>query len=384
MSRKALIVGTMDPMHLGHVELIERALLMFDEVVVGIAINEQKKPMFSVEERVDIAKKCCQGYVNNGGKIKVVSYSGATIDLALKEKCCVLLRGLRSSQDYEYESQIEAANLTISEFQINYDNRVQTVYLNSTLHNKVTSSSMAKQLAQLRRPNAVLRRFLPLTSTEALQDKIDELEFAEVVSYCLRPLAPVRQRYNNLRSLYKTNAHAYHNWTHIRECLREFQEVETYIPYAMEVKLAIFYHDVVYTPGAKDNEKKSAEFLIQECGTSSCKSERAFELVLATDYTKKLDYSISQPISTAELDSIKYLRDIDFAILGQESSRFLEYDRQITLEFNNHFKPAFKIARKRFLKSLLNKSRIYYTDYFYEKYENTARKNITELLHMSY
>ena len=107
---KALYPGTFDPITLGHIDIIERALHLFDEVTIAIATSESKKPVFTLEERIDHVEKIFKG----NDKVKAIGFSGLVVDLAKEEDSNILIRGLRAVSDFEYEFQLANMNRAMS------------------------------------------------------------------------------------------------------------------------------------------------------------------------------------------------------------------------------------------------------------------------------
>ncbi|MFT6127615.1 pantetheine-phosphate adenylyltransferase [Candidatus Marifrigoribacter sp. Uisw_064] len=111
--KKAVFPGSFDPITLGHVDVIKRGLNIFDEIIIAIGVNADKKYMFSLEERIKhigIAFK-------NEPKIKIKSYAGLTVDFCKSENASYILRGLRNSTDFTYEQSIAQANATLAEIE---------------------------------------------------------------------------------------------------------------------------------------------------------------------------------------------------------------------------------------------------------------------------
>ncbi|MFT6991957.1 MAG: pantetheine-phosphate adenylyltransferase, partial [Paraglaciecola sp.] len=106
MHRKAIYPGTFDPVTNGHSDLIERASKMFTDVIVGIAANPNKKPLFSLEERVELIKKVTEHLHN----VEVIGFTGLLADFADSQGATVLIRGLRAVSDFEYEFQLANMN----------------------------------------------------------------------------------------------------------------------------------------------------------------------------------------------------------------------------------------------------------------------------------
>jgi len=135
MHKIALYPGTFDPITNGHFDVIERALGLFDEVIVAVAISQDKKPMFSLEDRINMIKKATQNLKN----ISVVGFDNLTVDLAKTHGASVLIRGLRAVSDFEYELQLGYLNNSL-------DDSIETVYLMPKLKHAFISSSIVRNL----------------------------------------------------------------------------------------------------------------------------------------------------------------------------------------------------------------------------------------------
>lgn len=108
--KKAVFPGSFDPVTLGHVDIIERGLPLFDEVILAIGVNADKKYMFSLEDRVRFLEQTFK----DEPKIKVMTYEGMTVDFCKKQNVDFILRGLRSSTDFDFEKVIGQTNFKIS------------------------------------------------------------------------------------------------------------------------------------------------------------------------------------------------------------------------------------------------------------------------------
>jgi len=111
--KKAVFPGSFDPITLGHVDIINRALSLFDEIIIAIGVNADKKCMFSLDDRL----YHIQETFKDESKIKVVSYSGLTVDLCKKENAGYILRGLRNSSDFNYEQSIAQTNSNLADIE---------------------------------------------------------------------------------------------------------------------------------------------------------------------------------------------------------------------------------------------------------------------------
>lgn len=136
--RIAVYPGTFDPITNGHVDIIKRALRLFDRVVVAIAINSQKEPLFSLEERIELITNCF-GSENN--RIEVDTTSGLIVDYAVKKKACAIVRGLRAVSDFDYEFQLALMNRKL-------ERKVETVFLMTGFRWIYISSSIIKDAAK--------------------------------------------------------------------------------------------------------------------------------------------------------------------------------------------------------------------------------------------
>ena len=150
--KKAIFPGSFDPITNGHFDIIKRGVSLFDEVIVAIGVNAEKKYMFSLEER----KRFIEEALKDEPKVRVISYSGLTIDLCKKENAEFILRGLRNPADFEFEKAIAHTNRIMS--------KIETVFLLTAARTSFISSSIVRDvlrnggdIAQLV-PNSVLNK----------------------------------------------------------------------------------------------------------------------------------------------------------------------------------------------------------------------------------
>ena len=132
--KKAVFPGSFDPITLGHYDIIERSLQLFDEVILAIGVNADKKYMFSLEDRVRFLEETFK----NEPKIKVMTYKGLTVDFCKKENAAFILRGLRNSIDLEFEKTIGQTNYKMS--------GIETVFLISSSGKGHISSSVVRDV----------------------------------------------------------------------------------------------------------------------------------------------------------------------------------------------------------------------------------------------
>ncbi len=133
----ALYPGSFDPVTYGHLDIIERASQMFDQLIIVIMVNDEKKTTFTMEERKEMLQHCTSHLKN----VKVEVGSGLTVDFAKKMNSQVLIRGVRAVSDYEYEMQLATANMTL-------EPTIETVFLLARPQYSFLSSSTAKTIAE--------------------------------------------------------------------------------------------------------------------------------------------------------------------------------------------------------------------------------------------
>jgi len=158
MNKKAIYPGTFDPVTYGHIDLIKRAQEIFPEVLVAVAHNPHKKPIFSVKERVSMLKEATKGFKS----VEVVEFKGLVVDYACKQKAKVLIRGLRMLSDFEYEFQMALTNRKLS-------SRIETIFLMPHESYSYLSSKLLKEAASL---GADLSSFVPAFVEKALKARL--------------------------------------------------------------------------------------------------------------------------------------------------------------------------------------------------------------------
>ena len=132
--KKAIFPGSFDPITLGHFDIIKRSITLFDEVIVAIGINAEKKYMFSLNDR----KRFIEEAFANEPKVSVITYEGLTIDLCKLMKAQFILRGLRNPADFEFEKAIAHTNRSLS--------KIETVFLLTAANTSYISSSIVRDV----------------------------------------------------------------------------------------------------------------------------------------------------------------------------------------------------------------------------------------------
>lgn len=165
---------------------------------------------------------------------------------------------------------------------------------------------------------------------------------------------------------------AYHNLRHIDDCLRQFEGVRNLAVQPDAVEWALWYHDVVYAPRAKDNEERSAEAARRACdaaGLPSAFADRVADLILATRH----DAVPADP-------DAQLVVDIDLSILGRDDAEFDEYERSVRAEYRWVPDLLFRPGRARILRGFLDRPSIFSTAHFHSRFEEQARRNLRRSL----
>jgi pantetheine-phosphate adenylyltransferase len=158
--RIAVCTGTFDPVHLGHLDIIERGSRMFDQLVVGVGPNPDKAPFFSAAERVALL----QDVVGHLPNVRVQAFEGLAVQFVRSVGARIMLRGLRTLSDMEYEFSMSLMNLTL-------DPELETIFLMAREEYSHVSSSLLRQVAQF---GGDLSKFLPPTIRVALEQRARE------------------------------------------------------------------------------------------------------------------------------------------------------------------------------------------------------------------
>lgn len=162
--RTGLYPGTFDPVTMGHIDIVRRACSLVDRLVIGVAINRDKGPLFDLEERVAMVERECVPLGKEVGcEVVVHPFENLLIDCARDVGATVIIRGLRAVADFEYEFQMVGMNRSM-------DNSIETVFLMADAKNQAIASKLVKEIARL---NGDVTKFVPASVKEALLEKLD-------------------------------------------------------------------------------------------------------------------------------------------------------------------------------------------------------------------
>ena len=164
MKKTAIYPGTFDPITYGHIDVIQKALKIFDKIIVAVSDSNQKNQLFSIEERIDIVNKALFSDLKlKKNKIKIISFNSLTTKICRKFNSNIILRGLRAVSDFEYEFQLAGMNRKL-------DNDIETIFLMSDVKNQIISSRLIKEIVELK---GNIKNFTTKSTIKSLKKKYE-------------------------------------------------------------------------------------------------------------------------------------------------------------------------------------------------------------------
>ena len=164
MKKVAVYPGTFDPITFGHIDVIKKALKLFDKVIVAASEGTNKNYLFNSAERIEIIKKALFYDLKlDKKKIEVISFTSLTTDLCKSYKSNIILRGLRAVSDFEYEFQLAGMNRKLS-------NNIETIFLMSDVENQIISSRFVKEIVRL---GGDIKKFTTKNTIKSLKIKYE-------------------------------------------------------------------------------------------------------------------------------------------------------------------------------------------------------------------
>ena len=162
MKKIAVYPGTFDPITYGHIDVIKKALKLFDKVIVATSDGANKNYLFNSDERIAIIKRALfQDLKLDKKKIQIISFQSLTTDLCNKYKSNIILRGLRAVSDFEYEFQLAGMNRKLN-------NNIETIFLMSDVENQIISSRFVKEIVKLK---GDIKKFTTKSTIKSLKEK---------------------------------------------------------------------------------------------------------------------------------------------------------------------------------------------------------------------
>ena len=164
MKKVAIYPGTFDPITFGHIDVIKKALKLFDKVVVAASDGTNKTYLFNSSERIDLINKALFSDLKlDKNKIEIISFTSLTTDLCKRYKSNIILRGLRAVSDFEYEFQLAGMNRKLN-------NNIETIFLMSDVENQIISSRFVKEIVRLK---GDIKKFTTKNTIKSLKEKYE-------------------------------------------------------------------------------------------------------------------------------------------------------------------------------------------------------------------
>lgn len=357
--RKAVYAASLDPITNGHINVIERMAPLYDELVVIVAVDSRKTYTFTPEERVDMTKAAVAHLQNVSVDVCIGHY---VVKQAESMGAQVIVRGLRNFKDLEDEQTLAEENRKICP-------NIETVWVPCLPNLMHVSSSMVKGHVGIDPDwSEQVARSVPAAVVAKLKEKFvlgkARKHWATLVSALGNPEGS-EAVLKELLMRYAEPQRAYHNLEHIVAMLDELEQLNEKDP---AVALAIWFHDAVYDPKAKENEEYGAQLAkdtIRKIGLPDSLGEQVSDLVMATKHAA---------VPTEHAAQI--LVDLDLMILGKPEKVFDAYEVGIRKEYDWVPQSDFSAGRSKILQSFLDRSSIYSTPLLRDRYESAARKNL--------
>lgn len=350
--RIALYAGSFDPPTNGHKWVIEQMSKNYDEGVIAIGINADKRERFSFSDRVSMLKHIAQPYDN----IRIVSFAGQyTADFADALGAQYLIRGIRNPNDLLYENDIRYINECINP-------NVETIFYTPPKELLQVSSTVVIGLMGCLGWEDEVRDMVPETVMDYLIKRQNHIDW----EYLANRFSGTED-IGGILYCYSNDKRFYHNLVHLKTCFMEFDRVKDCLKHPGEVELALLMHDIKYdTVDYKvDNESESAALAVKKFPNV----RNLKRLILVTDHK-------TPPIENDE----KYIVDIDLASLGY-SQRIFDYNNKLIRQEYSHISDGdYNYGRKTLLQIILDRRQIYHTPEFFDLYENKARENLSRAI----
>lgn len=380
--------GSFNPFTEGHRLCLCHAITMYDKVIVGVGYNQDKKALLPPEQCLFLIKAALTDFIemfkhrdligkefsimetfaaerliSNPDCVKVITYSGLTVDAAIKNGASILVRGERLVGDHDAEMQLNYINNELCKIR-GYD--LQTVIFPvSKVDLTYVSSSIVKNLMNEGEYIVAMKYVSPSVHNFLCEQMLKNGEYDDITS-------GKRERCLDLIKSYRKNK--YHNFSHVAYMLNFLKifkifNLEQQI-HSREIKFATFWHDFL-TKGYDPVMTSAGLAWNISLNLGYNNPDLVRELILATDHKNEID--------NHNLFDLDLIHDLDLAILGDEQN-YGVYSYLVKTEMMDNLCTFEEYAKGRgkFLSDFLSKKRIYKTDYFYNRFENIARQNLSK------
>lgn len=364
----AIYAGSLDPITLGHKWVIDKALNMFDNIYVAVGVNPEKRSTFSLEKRIGMIQNAFPGEK----RIKVVSFQKEfLVNFCAQNKIDIMIRGIRNIQDFEYEQQLLYINERIN-------SNIQSVYIIPPSEYAGLSSSMIKGLVGFSEWQFVVKDLIPEGNLCFIMDvaysgkELDKFLVENMPSLLLKETRDL------IYSSYNATGRYYHTIQHVNEMLANLhggtlnndgESVPT-----LALQWAVIFHDFIYNATSATNEEDSAtqweNFCDQYLHYSDAFKHRISELIMVTK---------NHVVEAMDFEK-KFMVDLDLMILGSDTNRFNEYERQIRHEYGFVSDGVYKLGRIDWIKKFLSRNGLFMTQFYQNEYEMKARENLNKLV----
>lgn len=357
--KNIVFAGTFDPITNGHLWVMKEALEIAENLTVFVAENNSKKTMFNAEERKKMIEDSCIEYGIDARVSVSIVKNEYVAKKSLEVGATHLIRGMRSSVDFDYEELIQKTNVEVL-------GGAKTIFVMPPRDLESVSSSFVKSLIGPVGWHWNIKKFVPkAVYQKVLEDFIFKIAKFHISSNKLEDfLKLVFLNYGN-------SSRHYHNIEHLAHCLQEMLWLQNNSKEKVNYEqlcAAILAHDIIYG-SHKDvsDEVLSAELLLEYLGTQY---KMAYKLVLATQhFSEKKKYSLEE----------KIMRSIDLTILGQCKKVYKKYAKNVRIEYSYIDDERYKEGRGKVIEKFLLQEKIFEADIF-NHYEEIARQNLKKEL----
>jgi pantetheine-phosphate adenylyltransferase len=369
--KRAIYPGSFDPVTLGHLDVMRRAALIFEEIIVGIGINPDKRCLFSPQEKIDLITHDLKDIP---GSFQVMAFKGLTTVLAEEMNIGTIVRGVRSITDGIQEQELAEVNRRQS-----HEGHLNTFFIPTQLDLTFTSSSVARVLASYR--NGDPSPYLSEATNGALLNKLQRTTLEAKWMSIFGDSPETTSLFNRVCDSYQGETRHYHNLRHIFDMFLLLDENKEYIQKNYQgsfqtaekiIGAAIFFHDIVYVSREKDNEARSAALLVSELTRLRWPVDHlqhAADLVLATIKHAAVEGREHDPLT-------KIFLDLDLAILGASAHVYQRYTAAIRKEYSQYGELDYCEGRRNVMERFASKPRHYLTDEMNIRFGRKAHENL--------